>query len=170
MSDGAEFGEADRLAVGAFGEPGQRVFLLQIGQGERVLTVKVEKGQVTELVASLERVMADRPLDSSPDRTAARLADHAEPEWVVGSIRLGYDSRTERVALVLEEFRGEVAQDDDEPATALILISPQQVAALVAEVSDLVAAGRPSCDLCGYPLDPSGHVCPKTNGHRPPKL
>jgi hypothetical protein len=34
----------------------------------------------------------------------------------------------------------------------------------------LVATGRAACPLCGYPLDPRGHVCPKTNGHRPPRL
>jgi hypothetical protein len=22
--------------------------------------------------------------------------------------------------------------------------------------------------MCGLPLDPAGHECPRTNGHRPP--
>jgi len=29
----------------------------------------------------------------------------------------------------------------------------------------VVAAGRPPCPLCGNPLDPEGHVCPRQNGH-----
>ena len=29
----------------------------------------------------------------------------------------------------------------------------------------VVAAGRPPCPLCGNPLDPEGHVCPRANGH-----
>ena len=33
---------------------------------------------------------------------------------------------------------------------------------------DLVNAGRPTCGLCGHPIDPEGHSCPRTNGHRPP--
>jgi hypothetical protein len=33
---------------------------------------------------------------------------------------------------------------------------------------DLVNAGRPRCSLCGHPMDPEGHSCPRTNGHRPP--
>ena len=32
----------------------------------------------------------------------------------------------------------------------------------------LVEAGRPLCPLCGGPLDPRGHDCPRTNGHRAP--
>jgi uncharacterized repeat protein (TIGR03847 family) len=31
---------------------------------------------------------------------------------------------------------------------------------------DFRAAGRPPCPLCGLPLDVSGHVCPRQNGHR----
>jgi uncharacterized repeat protein (TIGR03847 family) len=70
--------------------------------------------------------------------------------------------------LVLEEFRAE--DEDAETASALIMVSADQAAALIAEIGELVASGRPTCDLCGYPLDPSGHICPKSNGHRPPKL
>jgi hypothetical protein len=33
---------------------------------------------------------------------------------------------------------------------------------------DLVRAGRPACPLCGNPMDPEGHSCPRTNGHRSP--
>jgi uncharacterized repeat protein (TIGR03847 family) len=131
-----------------------------------VLTVKVEKGQVAELATHLAQAMADRPVEDV-DATEARLDEMTEPEWAVGSIRLGYDSVAERVALVLEAFPDEEAED---VASAMILLSPQQAGALAAEIATLVAAGRPACELCGYPLDPSGHVCPRTNGHRPPKL
>jgi hypothetical protein len=40
------------------------------------------------------------------------------------------------------------------------------VAAFVGRAADLVAAGRPPCELCGRPKDPAGHTCIKTNGHR----
>ena len=29
----------------------------------------------------------------------------------------------------------------------------------------VVASGRPPCPLCGEPLDPPGHICPRRNGH-----
>ncbi|MHB8593573.1 MAG: DUF3090 family protein, partial [Acidimicrobiales bacterium] len=43
-----------------------------------------------------------------------------------------------------------------------------QAAAFAIRATSLVEAGRPPCPLCGLPLDPSGHQCPRTNGHRPP--
>jgi len=166
------FDEADRIAVGAFGEPGQRLFLLQVTQGGRVLTVKVEKAQVAELATHLLQTMADRPdVDPVDYGEPALLEAFADPEWPVGAIRMGYDPSADRIALVLEQFLNEDDRAADlEPDTALIMISTTQAAALVSEIGDLVAAGRPPCPHCGYPLDPSGHVCPKSNGHRPPKL
>ncbi len=51
-----------------------------------------------------------------------------------------------------------------------IRMTREQATALAARGSELVDAGRPPCPLCDYPLDPRGHVCPKTNGHHPPRL
>jgi hypothetical protein len=31
---------------------------------------------------------------------------------------------------------------------------------------EVVAAGRPRCQFCGYPLEPENHICPAMNGHR----
>jgi hypothetical protein len=31
---------------------------------------------------------------------------------------------------------------------------------------ELVSSGRPPCPICGQPMDPDGHVCPRSNGHR----
>ena len=30
----------------------------------------------------------------------------------------------------------------------------------------VVNEGRPLCQLCGLPMDPDGHKCPASNGHR----
>jgi uncharacterized repeat protein (TIGR03847 family) len=63
-------------------------------------------------------------------------------------------------------------EDDDdsaeEPATASFGATREQMAAIAIHGTSLVASGRPPCPLCGLPLDPSGHACPRTNGHRPP--
>jgi uncharacterized repeat protein (TIGR03847 family) len=53
---------------------------------------------------------------------------------------------------------------------ARFALTREQAAALVHQGEALVRSGRPPCPLCGYPLDPAGHSCPKTNGHRPPTL
>ena len=38
-----------------------------------------------------------------------------------------------------------------------------QVAAFIAVGNDLVRSGRPNCRLCGKPVDPEGHACPRLN-------
>jgi hypothetical protein len=38
--------------------------------------------------------------------------------------------------------------------------------ALVAQITEVVSAGRPRCPLCGQPLEGDGeHFCPGSNGH-----
>jgi uncharacterized repeat protein (TIGR03847 family) len=47
-----------------------------------------------------------------------------------------------------------------------VRISPAAARAFAQRAQELVAAGRPPCPLCGLPLDPEGHVCPRQNGYR----
>ena len=156
--------DADVIAAGTVGEPGARVFMLQVREGARSLTIKVEKTQVAQLAEHIRRVLADRP-DTRP--APAGPFEPAEPMWAVGSIGLSYDAGAGSLLFALQEFR---AEDDEPGEVAHVTITAAQAAALAAQVEELVAGGRPACPLCGYPLDPSGHVCPKTNGHTPPKL
>jgi uncharacterized repeat protein (TIGR03847 family) len=71
-----------------------------------------------------------------------------------------------------DEAAGEAPEDllGGDGATARFLATREQMAALAIRSAQLVEAGRPACPLCGYPLDPSGHQCIRTNGHRPPQL
>jgi uncharacterized repeat protein (TIGR03847 family) len=50
-----------------------------------------------------------------------------------------------------------------EPASARFSLSRAQVAAFIAVGNDLVRSGRPTCRLCGRPMDPGGHPCPRLN-------
>lgn len=55
----------------------------------------------------------------------------------------------------------------DATATATLGLTRRQAATLVGSCQQLVSSGRPACGLCGQPIDPEGHSCPRTNGHRP---
>jgi uncharacterized repeat protein (TIGR03847 family) len=159
-----ELFDVDRLTVGAVGPPGKRVFLLQAVAGATVITLKVEKQQVAALSEYLSQVLADLP--STGDLpTDLELDEPAEPEWIVGALGVTYDEDTDRVLLVAEEA---VAEEDDVGEVARLAATREQIAALAIRGVALVEAGRPPCPLCGFPLDPSGHVCPRTDGHRPP--
>jgi hypothetical protein len=55
--------------------------------------------------------------------------------------------------------------DGPDIAKARFRLTRPQAAAFVERARALVQAGRPSCRLCGLPMDPDGHTCPGTNGH-----
>lgn len=153
----------DDFTVGAVGPVGERVFLLQCRQGADELTLKVEKQQVAVLASYLARIVGEvgRP-GSLPVDVAFHESE--EPAWVVGTIGVSYDEGTQRIVVVAEEM----VEEDEESSVARFSLSLEQAAAFAIAATSLVEAGRPPCPLCGLPLDPSGHDCPRTNGHRPP--
>jgi len=156
---------AERLCVGTVGPVGSRLFLLQCREGDTLLTLKMEKLQVAAMAGTLAQVIKDeqRPGHLPDDQP---LEEPAEPAWAVGTIGVSFDEAEDRVVLVIEELvpEGEVG------AIARVTVSREQAAAFSIQATRLVEAGRPPCPLCGSPLDPSGHECPRTNGHRPPAV
>ena len=165
MSESYDLADVDKLTVGAVGEPGRRVFLLQARQGSHVVTLKLEKSQTAALGAYISRLLEDLP---SPAVLPVdlELEEPVDPEWIIGSMGVAYDEVVDRLVLVAEEAVGE----EEEAARARFSLTREQVAALATCSAELVQAGRPPCPLCGYPLDPTGHACPRTNGRRPPTL
>lgn len=179
MSESFDLSDVDHLTVGTVGPPGKRAFYLQARAGGERVTLKLEKQQVSALAQYLSKVLADLPvIGALPGEL--ELEEPVEAAWTVGVLGVTYDEATDRVVLLAQEVgaRDEEQEeegletDDDEDSGAVVRITAtrEQVAALAIRGTALVEAGRPSCPLCGYPLDPSGHVCPRTNGHRPPTL
>ena len=170
MSSSFELPDVDKITVGTVGEPGQRVFYLQARMGAQLVTLKMEKQQVSALAQFLGNLLADLPRPGDPP-TELALEEPTIEEWAIGSIQLSYDPELDRVLIIAEELV--FTDDDDEdtdtvPAIARFGATREQMAAVAMHGTSLVAAGRPPCPLCGFPLDPSGHACPRTNGHRPP--
>ena len=158
-----DLGELGRFTVGTEGPVGRRVFLVQCRAGGTLLTLKAEKQQISVLADYLGRVLKDLdPPEDLPEDL--ELEDPTEPHWVIGTLGVTYDESVDRIVLVAEEL---VAEEEDGDM-ARFLVSRAQAAAFAIRATSLVEAGRPPCPLCGLPLDPSGHRCPRTNGHRPP--
>ena len=163
MSDELDLGAPDRFTVGTSGPVGARVFLLHCVEGSRSLTLKVEKSQVAVLASYLARIVRELgPPGALPGDLDFDV--ETEPAWIVGTIGVSYDEDLDRLVVVVEELVAE-----DEPGRVVrIALTREQAAAFAIRATGLVEAGRPPCPLCGLPLDPSGHDCPRTNGHRPP--
>jgi uncharacterized repeat protein (TIGR03847 family) len=163
VNETLDLGDLDRFTVGAVGPVGRRIFLLECRSGVVTLTLKVEKQQVAVLAEYLSRLLADLP---RPENVPGdlELDGSTDPQWVVGTLGVSYDDDSDRIVLVAEEL----VEEGEDGDVARCAITRAQAAAFAIRATSLVEAGRPPCPMCGLPLDPSGHECPRTNGHRPP--
>lgn len=153
------FDAPDKVMVGVRGEVGNRLFLLQARQGRRLVIVKCEKLQLSALAEWLAQVVSElgRPGHLPDD---FELEPEYEADFVVGDIAIAIDQESETVEVSLESI-----EEDD---TLDLTLTKELAGGLAIAITRLVEAGRPPCPLCGGPLDPKGHDCPRTNGHRPP--
>jgi uncharacterized repeat protein (TIGR03847 family) len=173
-----ELDPVTRLTADAVGEPGQRTFYLQAASGADQVTLLVEKEQVRRLAENLQtwlpELAAGRPEDPA-EATAAEagelaLAEPLEPDFRVGQLSLSYDAERDRVLVVATELQADEEEDPldvPEPLEVRLYVTRAQLRVLARHGAQVVARGRPLCPLCGNPLDPSGHICPAQNGHRP---
>jgi uncharacterized repeat protein (TIGR03847 family) len=175
--------------VGTVGPPGQRTFYLQARQDDELVTVKLEKQQIALIAQFVGEILSDLPTPGTlPDDDALALTEPVSAEWAVGGLQLGYDNDADRLVLLAEEL----IEDEDDAGTELgpeqlhlepgpasssesagrgitrLGLTRTQAASIVKRAWDLVTAGRPTCALCGNPIDPDGHSCPRTNGQHPP--
>jgi uncharacterized repeat protein (TIGR03847 family) len=150
----------DRVTVGTIGEVGQRLFLLQAREGRQLVVVKVEKDQVAILASWLARVVRtmSRPHALEVD---VELEAEYEVDLVAGEITVSTFEGDETIEVSIEP-----AEDDGD--SLVVTLSKEQAAAFAIRAVQLIEAGRPPCPLCGGPLDPRGHDCPRTNGHHAP--
>jgi uncharacterized repeat protein (TIGR03847 family) len=166
----------DLFTTGAIGAPGQRVFYLQGRQAGRLVTLKVEKAQMAALADYLATMLARLPDPVPPAPGDLSLLEPLAEAWVVGSLGVGYDQEHDRIVIVAselvesededeEEEAAEAARKKEDAATARFRITRGQAAAFTERARAVVQAGRPTCPVCSGPMDPGGHVCPRSNGH-----
>ena len=188
--------QPDRFVAGTVGQPGQRVFFLQATAAGRTTSVALEKTQVEALAERIDELLDEVVRRSGgsasvPAVAPAELADTApldtpvEEEFRVGTMALAWDTAAERMileaqALVELDAEAELSSEDLEAAEEMLLqdeengppmlrvrLTGAQARSFAKRALEVVSAGRPLCPLCGNPLDPTGHICPAKNGHRP---
>jgi len=184
-----ELGPVDRITADAVGEPGRRTFYLQVRAGSELITVVVEKEQVMLLSQSVLELLADVPLETGALADAdVALEEPIDPRFRAGRLSIGYDPDEDRFLLEISEYdpsededadEGETTEDDviraltedlaDDRETIRLWASREQMLALSRHGAEVAERGRPTCRFCGNPIDPEGHVCPATNGHRAPR-
>lgn len=168
-----ELNPVSHITTGAVGQPGQRVFYLQAVREAEVVTLIVEKLQVEALAESVTRLI-DELDEKFPDLTPAQPAYRPEsmglrtpldPAFRVGQLGLGYDADRDLLVLVAQEVTTE-ERGPDEVSVARLFATRAQMLELSEHGLAVVRKGRPACGLCGQPMDPQGHFCPRSNGHK----
>ena len=183
----------DRITAGAVGEPGERTFFLQARQGDRSVTILVEKEQVELLGTSILEILATvgRETGEGPPSEELGLEPPLEPLWRAGRLSIGYAEERDLMLLEIEELveledepedeqdeadeAGDEPEDDiapvaetegPEPDRVRLWATREQMFALARHGAAVAERGRPRCRFCGNPIDPEGHMCPAMNGHR----
>lgn len=179
------FDGPDRFSTGTIGEPGNRSFFLQARDGRRVVSVGLEKAQVAVLAERLGRLLVeldkrgiaeDPPAPIQPDERP--LDEPLNEAFRATTLTLGWDVDAERILIEArapseadeDDPEGEAAieiDDDDEEGPDLLRVRLTAAAArtFVERAFRVIRAGRPPCPICGNPLDATGHICPRKNGH-----
>jgi uncharacterized repeat protein (TIGR03847 family) len=156
----------DRFVSGTVGPPGERTFFLQARSGSRVTSVALEKEQVAVLADRLDDLLAQVTESGDPSNApdSAPLDQPIEQEFRVGTMTLAWDD--EASAVVIEAFAATEGEDDQAEEVLIVQLAPAMARGFSERAKLVVAAGRPNCQFCGQPLDPDGHVCPRSNGHK----
>jgi uncharacterized repeat protein (TIGR03847 family) len=178
------FDDPDRFSTGTVGEPGSRTFFLQVRAGTHVVSVVIEKTQVSALAERLGQLLVELDQNGVVEDPAAPIApDDRELDeplnevFRTGSLTLGWDGEAGRILVearaqievesIEEAIEALQVEDDDEDGPDLLRVrmTPEAARTFVERAHRVVRAGRPPCPLCGNPLDPTGHICPRKNGH-----
>ena len=113
------FDNPDRFVAGTVGVPGSRTFYLQARDGDRIISVVIEKVQVTLLAERLTQLLAevrergadvpDDPIGLDVD--SAPLDEPINDAFRVGTMAIVWDGEDESIVV---EARA-MAEDDDDP-------------------------------------------------------
>lgn len=150
--------------------------------------------RLNELLDEARRRLGANVPDLAPElEDAAPLDTPIEEEFRVGTLGLAWEGDSDTVVIeataegdeqeLPEDEDGETettfavtaeeptdsdeeADPDDERDVLRVRISPAAARAFISRAERVIAAGRPPCPLCGLPLDPDGHICPRHNGYR----
>ncbi len=176
-----DFDPVRRFVAGTVGPAGQRAFYLQASDTMTVVTVGVEKQQVSILADRINDVLdqlapraaVEPGQPGGEDEDTDPLQTPFDEDFRVQTISLAWDDDHDRVVIECHDHDPDETDDDadDEVGplgrnTIRVSLTPAQARAFARRSNALVAAGRPPCPFCGGPLDPAGHICPRANGYR----
>jgi len=178
-----DLGPIDIVGAEAIGQPGQRRFRLFAMIHNISVALWMEKEQLNNLSIALDRILtqlsegrilrteAQASPPVHPQGAPANFSANPEFEFQVGQLRISYDESRNMLILISIPL-GIVMEPGQEPQVILrddetlsFRFTLLQAKELASSITTLVSSGRPTCPLCGAPLDGGPHACDKQNGH-----
>jgi uncharacterized repeat protein (TIGR03847 family) len=149
-----ELNPVDFVTVGTIGPKGQRIFHLQGGQGNQLVSLIIEKEQAWALSEAVRELLEDLdkryPTPGSPppvdlSRVDMDLREPIEPVFRVAQMGLGYDEDRDMIILVAQE--AVVAEEDTdpsliEPGVVRMWCNRDQMRLLSEHTMEVVKSGR----------------------------
>jgi uncharacterized repeat protein (TIGR03847 family) len=148
------------ITIGTIGPKGQRVFYLQAGQENQLVSMVIEKEQswalseaIRELVDDIdERLQSETHVNL--EGVDMDLREPIEPVFRVAQMGLGYDEERDKVVLVAQEMVTPQEEDEDDlglsfesepeekPGVVRMWCSREQMRALSMHAMETVKQGR----------------------------
>jgi uncharacterized repeat protein (TIGR03847 family) len=162
-----EYDEVTLLSAFAVGVPGKRTFFLGMGEKKNWLRIWVEKEHLQALIIGIKELLFTLSQEkiASPQETEPLLASddiHSglpSAELDIVQMTLGYDQGRATVELLVQKS----GSQEKNLSEVHCRVTLAQLKKLGDQAASVCAAGRPLCPLCGGPIDPTGHSCPKEN-------
>ncbi len=177
------------ITAAAVGPPGQRVFYLQAQKHGDLVSLVAEKEYIRALCLRVEAILEElerrgtpRPQQAEePTPAELSLRGPLESLFRIGQLSLAYDPEADLMVIEAEEMQVETEEEEVDPILKQSAEAPEQTkaaqrvrfSATRAQMQGLsryamdiiVTGGRPICPQCLQPMEASGHMCVKKNGH-----
>jgi uncharacterized repeat protein (TIGR03847 family) len=182
--DPLDLGRAELIGAEAIGQPGNRRFRVFARSRRGAASLWMEREQMEALAAAIDQLLAEssnslvlRPVVQAnaptPPGAPNDFPAHADVDFRVGQLQVGYDEDHEIVLLRAEALRviepGEDVEDIEFNPQFSAYLARGQARRLSDHITGVLTGGRPRCPLCGMPMQPE-HVCEKMNGFHPAGL
>jgi uncharacterized repeat protein (TIGR03847 family) len=165
-----DLGLAEHAKADAVGEPGRRTFRVRVATPTATACFWMEKEQLQALGMAIDQLLAqlrsnkvgeiESPAPASESGDFPTTFTH---DFRVGRLGLGYDEDGDRLVLLVHDQEANL----EGPPTLQVKVERGKGRTLSAEITTVVASGRPRCPLCGAPLTGGPHACPGSNGKAP---
>ena len=156
-----ELKPVDFITVGTIGPKGRRIFHLQAGKGQQIVSLIIEKEQAWALSEAVKELIDDLEerypgahqgeADIDLESVDMDLREPIEPVFRVAQMGLGYDEENDMIVLVAQELvPSEDEEEEDvpdaaeevEPGVVRMWCDRQQMRALSLQAISTVQSGR----------------------------